>query len=101
MANQAPNFRDENKLTSKQREILRYNEEINERKKSLSQKKSINHKNLLKKAAKEVFSKKPDEQGAEVPLRHMPDLTKQKNESHSAFLNRIDKVTKCFFISSN
>ena len=94
MANQAPDLKEDNKLPSKLREILRYNDEMKAKKKSLSQNK--NKKNLLKKASAEVLLKKPDEQGAQVPLRPVAELKQQNNESEAKFLNRIDRVNRNF-----
>ena len=96
LANQAPDLKEDNKLPSKLREILRYNEEMKAKKKSLSQNK--NKKNLLKKASTELLLKKPDEQGAQVPLRPVAELKQQNNESEAKFLNRIERVIRVFAI---
>ncbi len=79
-ANQAPDFKDENKLSSKMREYLYYKE------------KSEKERSLKKKSNNIYEDKGPDEKGAEEPVRPTIDLKKSTNESETSFLNRVDKV---------
>jgi hypothetical protein len=78
-ANQAPKTSDDNKIPMKLREYLELNEKIKD---TLSKKKTVN----------EVLNKKPDERGADVPLRPVNRFKKSKNETEFQFLNRIEKV---------
>lgn len=52
-------------------------------------------KKKIKNTLKNVYNMKPDDKGAEVPLRSVPELKKSVNESESAFMNRVDRV--CLF----
>lgn len=63
-ANQAPDFKDENKLSSKMREYLYYKE------------KSEKERSLKKKSSSTYEDKGPDEKGAEEPVR--PKLKAEK-----------------------
>ena len=54
----------------------------------------MNDKNKMIKSSKglRIVNRKPDEEGAKMPLRKVPELRKMSQESEIAFLNRIDRV---------
>lgn len=83
MANQAPSAKEldmtNEKLPMKLRELI-------ELKEKLATPKS------KKKGQKLVLANRPDDKGAEIPLRPVPQLKKLEHESEEKFLSRIDKV---------
>ena len=48
-------------------------------------------KKKLKKMVLQTLSNKPDDKGAEVPIRKVAKLEKLKHESEAHFLNRVEK----------
>jgi hypothetical protein len=53
-------------------------------------------KKLAKIADNQVFSRMPDEKGAEVPLRKAKKFQKLTDETEVSFLNRIERVRTDF-----
>lgn len=82
LANQAPSAKDldgqQDKLPMKLREILELKEKLKEKSKT-------------KKYS--VLAMKPDDRGAEIPLRETAQLKKLSHESEAKFLNRVEKVS--------
>ena len=80
LANQAPLSKDlegkDDKLPMKLRELLELKEKLKE--------KSKKKQNIL--------AMKPDDRGAEIPLRETVQLKKLSHESDAKFLNRVEKV---------
>lgn len=91
-ANQAPKTTDDNKIPMKLREYLELNEKLKDTNKKFSKKNKKSDSKAKKNALSEVLNKKPDERGANVPLRPVNKFIKSKNESELQFLNRIEKV---------
>ena len=78
----------------KLRECLELNKQLKDKNRELHLAKGasgINKKKLEEKAFKEVFFKKADERGAEVPISVIPNLKKYCHESEGTFLQRIEK----------
>ncbi len=74
---------------------MELNDKLKENRKKI---KTQNNKKIDKKSEKKalnhLINPKPDERGAEIPLRPVSKFTKSKNESDIQFLNRIDKVNR-------
>lgn len=87
-ANQAPKGKDEDeqKLPSKLREMMDLKNKL--QKERIDAKKKKESKQKLK----TIVFNKPDEKGAEIPLKPVPEIKKNEAESESAFLNRVDRV---------
>jgi hypothetical protein len=92
-ANQGPckNDQDEQKIPLKLREYLDLNKQINDR--ELLRHNTKKQKQLR---LKSVLVNKPDDRGAEVPLRNVPEMKKKVSESENAFLNRVEHVSFFF-----
>ena len=78
LANQPPSAKDlesnsNEKLPMKLRELLELKEKLKNNKK------------------KKGLSNKPDDRGADIPLRQSVQLKKQEHETEAKFLNRVDK----------
>jgi hypothetical protein len=114
-ANQAPKYdQSEEKLPSKLRECLEINARLNEKKKKLIEEKKAKQNGLLNgiqktsnaapKGKKQleriaynyIMSSKPDDKGAEVPLRKTPKLEQNDRESEQGFMNRMNRVNFTF-----
>ncbi|CAF0964185.1 unnamed protein product, partial [Brachionus calyciflorus] len=99
-ANEAPKEDDDEKLPSKLREYLELNDKLKQKKNELkTQNNTIKNKKekikgkkkLEEKALKELLKNGPDEKGAEIPVRPAAKLERFKNESDTAYLNRIER----------
>jgi hypothetical protein len=107
MANQAPSKDEQNsdgRLPGKLREYMdlknRFDRtkrdaitKINAQNDSIRKRKKAKGKNSLPiRIANEVFANKPDDKGAEVPLRATQKLKQMPFESETAYLNRVENV---------
>lgn len=98
-ANEAPKPSDEDdmKLPAKLREYLEINERIKQKKIDLKKSKGPKDKikgkrHLERQAVKEALAVKPDETGADIPLRKAAKLERFDKESDLGYLNRIERV---------
>lgn len=82
-ANKDPILKDDNQICSKLREVTRYNQALELKKKKTAEKKDATEISL---------HLMPDDKGAEVPLRLVSNMTKNADESDTSYLNRIDRV---------
>lgn len=87
-ANQAPKGKDEEeqRMPSKLREMMELKDKLAKERINTKKKKEAKQK------IKEIVFNKPDEKGAEMPLKPVPEIKKNEAESEKAFLNRVDNV---------
>lgn len=91
-ANQPPKANDDDeKIPMKLREYFELNERLKQKKRDTKEnpKNKKEKKRLDRKLLHEIINK-PDDRGAEVPLRKTKKLEQLKNESNAAYLNRME-----------